>query len=352
MSVRDVYCSFARSWITQTLRFDVLKFAGTALTIEEDRTEGVPTWVPDWRALSRCYQEPCSSKSNASGEMPAKARISTDLSTMWLNGMRCDEIKSIVPNMGATGNYLQDLSDYCWSVVLNPDGVNAYSESMTRVEATFWLLFRDQDEVLRRDLDKLRRYVLIYSIILSQANGIEGLVAQLSHHESDSKIEEFCKDKAGDLICLKAILGLCMQFGESIFGDLDAVLPLLGEMTENGGVDFNTDVDGMKIFASTSLRGTDTVAFHTFKGRIGMIRHCLATNISDRVAAARTRPSNVILPGDVVCVLAGHDYPVVLRRKDSHFVLIGVCSIIGLMDGEAMELVRAGVAEGEVLEIR
>jgi hypothetical protein len=63
-------------------------------------------------------------------------------------------------------------------------------------------------------------------------------------------------------------------------------------------------------------------------------------------------PSNVILPGDVVCVLAGHDYPVVLRRKDSHFVLIGVCSVIGLMDGEAMELVRAGVAEGEVLEIR
>ncbi|XWW99289.1 hypothetical protein V2A60_007298 [Cordyceps javanica] len=42
---------------------------------------------------------------------------------------------------------------------------------------------------------------------------------------------------------------------------------------------------------------------------------------------------------DLVCVLAGCRMPVVLRRQDTHYLHVGTCFVLGLMDGEAAELV-------------
>lgn len=42
--------------------------------------------------------------------------------------------------------------------------------------------------------------------------------------------------------------------------------------------------------------------------------------------------------GDSICVLNGSSYPVVLRRKDDHYILIGQCFVLGLMEGEAAEI--------------
>lgn len=40
--------------------------------------------------------------------------------------------------------------------------------------------------------------------------------------------------------------------------------------------------------------------------------------------------------GDLVCVLFGCLVPVVLRKVGSGYVLVGVCFVLGLMDGEAL----------------
>lgn len=56
--------------------------------------------------------------------------------------------------------------------------------------------------------------------------------------------------------------------------------------------------------------------------------------------------------GDKVVVLAGCDAPVLLRPKDGHYEHIGPCFVIGLMDGEAKDMVDRGEAKLEKFDIR
>ncbi|KAK3311799.1 hypothetical protein B0H66DRAFT_621392 [Apodospora peruviana] len=42
-------------------------------------------------------------------------------------------------------------------------------------------------------------------------------------------------------------------------------------------------------------------------------------------------------PGDIVCVTKGSSYPVILRRSGNSWVHVGVCWVLGLMNGEAAE---------------
>ncbi|RSL59678.1 hypothetical protein CEP54_007170 [Fusarium duplospermum] len=55
--------------------------------------------------------------------------------------------------------------------------------------------------------------------------------------------------------------------------------------------------------------------------------------------------------GDKVVVLAGCNTPVLLRPKDGHYEHIGPCFVLGLMDGEAKEMVDRGEAKLERFEI-
>jgi len=55
--------------------------------------------------------------------------------------------------------------------------------------------------------------------------------------------------------------------------------------------------------------------------------------------------------GDFVCVLFGLDYPVVLRRVQAHYVHVGPCYMLGLMDGEAIEGIEEGKATASDFEI-
>ncbi|KAM0546019.1 hypothetical protein ACHAPJ_011033 [Fusarium lateritium] len=59
-----------------------------------------------------------------------------------------------------------------------------------------------------------------------------------------------------------------------------------------------------------------------------------------------------VLPGDVVCVLTGCTLPAILRPENDHYLFVGCCFMIGLMDGEVAELVTSGQAKIQFLEIR
>jgi hypothetical protein len=49
-----------------------------------------------------------------------------------------------------------------------------------------------------------------------------------------------------------------------------------------------------------------------------------------------------MLSGDIVCVLYGCEMPVVLRMVDDHYLHIGPCYVLGLMNGELAEAAREG----------
>lgn len=50
------------------------------------------------------------------------------------------------------------------------------------------------------------------------------------------------------------------------------------------------------------------------------------------------------MTGDLIVVLRGCTIPVLLRKVGSYYVHVGACFVLGLMDGEAVEWVRAGKA--------
>ena len=73
--------------------------------------------------------------------------------------------------------------------------------------------------------------------------------------------------------------------------------------------------------------------FHTERGYIGL--GPLATQV-----------------GDHVRVLEGHKSPVLLQRRRSHYILVGDCDVVGIMNGEVLEAVKRGEAEIAEIEIR
>jgi len=55
--------------------------------------------------------------------------------------------------------------------------------------------------------------------------------------------------------------------------------------------------------------------------------------------------------GDLVCVFSDCSIPVLLRREGNHYVHVGPCYVLGLMDGEAAQLVRNGKTRIEEFNI-
>ncbi|KAI8710893.1 Heterokaryon incompatibility protein 6, OR allele [Fusarium sp. LHS14.1] len=57
-------------------------------------------------------------------------------------------------------------------------------------------------------------------------------------------------------------------------------------------------------------------------------------------------------PDDVVCVLQGFQYPVLLRPSSNQHIFIGACFMLGLMTGEAKTFLEDGRASPEVFELK
>lgn len=58
-----------------------------------------------------------------------------------------------------------------------------------------------------------------------------------------------------------------------------------------------------------------------------------------------------IKKGDVLCILLGCNVPLVLRKQDQHYILVGECYVSGIMNGEALQQTPNGVAKFEDITI-
>ena len=54
--------------------------------------------------------------------------------------------------------------------------------------------------------------------------------------------------------------------------------------------------------------------------------------------------------GDMVCVLFGSNAPVVLRKDEKGYIHIGVCFILGFMDGEGISSMSPAMLESAEVE--
>ena len=113
-----------------------------------------------------------------------------------------------------------------------------------------------------------------------------------------------------------------------------------------------------KIFSAVALEGQRGHRIDT-RSRAGNIFEPYDMSINQatyyrRLIATRRGylglAAHAVKPGDFVCLFYGHPFPVVLRRKGTHWLFNGEAYIHGLMDGEAMaEDMREG--KDQVFEI-
>jgi hypothetical protein len=58
-----------------------------------------------------------------------------------------------------------------------------------------------------------------------------------------------------------------------------------------------------------------------------------------------------ISPGDIIYMLLGFTGPIALRRVEGHFIVVGICFVLGLMDGEAFAVIESEPSKVQNLEI-
>jgi len=63
-----------------------------------------------------------------------------------------------------------------------------------------------------------------------------------------------------------------------------------------------------------------------------------------------TAPPN-LHPGDFVCLVDQCSFPVILHKVNSHYLHIGPCFVLGLMNGEAAKMVKKGEIEVQEFKI-
>ena len=56
--------------------------------------------------------------------------------------------------------------------------------------------------------------------------------------------------------------------------------------------------------------------------------------------------------GDTICVVLGCNVPLLLRKYEEHYILVGECFVWGLMDGEAMRMKRKGEYWLDIFRLR
>jgi hypothetical protein len=57
-------------------------------------------------------------------------------------------------------------------------------------------------------------------------------------------------------------------------------------------------------------------------------------------------------PGDVVCIIYGHEMPYVLRQTGAQYKYVGACYLTGVMNGEAIEKFKAGKLTEEWFQLQ
>ncbi len=298
MTVGDVYLEVARRCLKTEFR-DILTLAGTRHSCSgSDCLTHLdsPSWVPDWRlatpARNRLDRYPKSHAFPSDGGLQMQI-----IDYKWLRGSAVvwDTVSKTEFKVG------WDLTewDLAERIDIEKPGDRAYPSGITRFQAIIilWHGGYDGSKAGRCDLqpgsELFRSYeVIFYANIAKPWTNKHGLSEKpkLVHH---------------------------------VIGGNDLTFR---------ATSIPKDHRESYVARSRQLR-YGMRCFHTEKGYIGF--GPLTTEV-----------------GQLICVLEGHKAPVLLERSDSHYLFVGDCDVVGIMNGEVLEVVKRGEAETTDIEIR
>ena len=298
MTVGDVYLEVARCCLKTEFR-DILTLAGTRHSSSDSDCLthlDSPSWVPDWRlatpARVRLDRYPKSHAFPSDGGLQMQI-----IDYKWLRGSAVvwDTVSKTELKVG------WDLTewDLAERIDIEKPGDRAYPSGITRFQAMviLWHGGYDGSQAVRRDLQPGSELFRSYEIIF-----FANIAKPWTNKHGLSE---------GPKLVHYAIGGNDLRFRPTSVPN---------------------DHRESYLARSRQLR-YGMRCFYTEKGYIGF--GPLTTQV-----------------GQLICVLEGHKAPVLLERSDSHYLFVGDCDVVGIMNGEVLEAVKRGEAEMTDIEIR
>ncbi|MCJ1437399.1 hypothetical protein MMC27_006786 [Xylographa pallens] len=299
VTVSDVYLEVARHCL-KTEPLNILSLAGLRQSRDDpdDLTRlQAPSWVPDWRkrppARAQYSRYPQSHAFSSNGGLQMQV-----IDRKWLRG------SAVVWDTVSRTEHKTSWDLEEWDLI---EGINhekpsdrAYPSGISRFEAlvVLWVGGYDGSRTTQCDLQLDSKLFRSYKIIL-YANIAQPWANKHGRRE------------------IHKLIGL-----------------MFGPNGLQSGMLKSVPVGHRESYLTRSrLIRYDMSCFHTEKGYIGY--GPLTTEA-----------------GDLVCVLEGHKAPVLLRKQGSHYIFVGDCDVVGIMNGEVLEAVKRNEAEITEIEIR
>ncbi|OBR04091.1 Ankyrin and HET domain-containing protein [Colletotrichum higginsianum IMI 349063] len=305
-TTRETYADFTRCYSQSTGELSLLWAAGLHRAANGPNI-GLPSWVPDFRGrsgkdpvfLAAGYSkvfDACAGKRFSEPRNPSR-RTGWDSGVLEVEGLLIDQVTMAQP---FHANEAGRMEMYRTFEVCSG---GRHSSGKSRIEAFFETIIFDTDEPKSGDSDR----------VIDEKQG-----RRLQH-----------------------MLGF-MKDLETLQAD---VVP----RKRNGCVDFSVlfgsevvdHYDGLARLQPDTLEGHRKAFVKDFKYNMGSTSSLLSTR-----ANYFGRCNDSVQTGDIVALLSGCSFPVVLRKCQSGFEFVGVAYVSGLMYGELMDGVKGSAVQG------
>jgi hypothetical protein len=287
--IKSVYCEIARALIEDDRSLRAVCYA-RCLSAAIDEISGLPSWVPDWRSRSGMngmflYKRKSTKENPRAIEIEKFVRFSTDSQILWAHGVIGGKVSMLwssgFPYSGETGKSAHNIAT--WNSL----------NGVTTLDTLFRIMSLDTNWVKIGD-GNLRPSHRTYFIQAGEF--LNDLVSACSGWDT-------WKGEPS----LKTLQNL---FAEQL--NLESSFKWPSEHDEDFQ-QYRKPLWAFKIRMRGIARGR--MFFRTEDGLMGI------------------GPPGTKF-GDEVCVLMGYPAPFILRKIENHYILLGECFVLNLMQGE------------------
>ncbi|KAK4158746.1 heterokaryon incompatibility protein-domain-containing protein [Cladorrhinum sp. PSN259] len=320
-SVNEVYRSFTRAAIEREKRLEVIREAGFGHPRTSQDLE-LPSWVPDWSGQREGRPRGLRSHYRAGitgGNPRSVTRFRGNSESFWAIGTTCGRVSDL-----QSGELFSD--GLSWISFIQDDLRRTYRTGIPTLQAFFRIILLDTDWEDKRLNSEAKSFFDLAAAFL-YALGI------LNYRESRERDGAYKIGERGDepdyLYCMMRWLG------QNRGGRTDQTIlePFLGAVGSTSTIVWPAESD--------PERGTNFFMNFTTMVNGKMVHRCIFKTRNGYMGVGPVRMEK----GDIVVVLLGCSVPVLLRKVNGGYILIGECFVLGLMDGEAIDNLRSGEAE-------
>lgn len=328
-SKEEVFVEFARQMLDRCTHLDeVLSWC----TFVQDPSS-LPSWVPDWIAKFERNHMQWFRSHRAGGETPSSWTLAEAESTLRCKGIRIDIVSGTTIPVSSSLPYRVAATE-CMSRANNfPAGFGRYKNWLELCATVDRTLIHDHQLMRKRNGKLTELHWIDWRRTLRYTDGKHILESNPHAAGHWRKFERFRQTNA-----LFSIFGYSLR---DFFASPNE--PLVESISQLFPQDDHSVKETITPQGNNQIRYSGDMPDLISVAAIGLHARTMITTTTGFLGLA---PEEVKI-GDVVAILFGCAYPVILRPYVKGFKYVGECYVDGLMDGEAVQAANRGEYEVE-----